>query len=168
MTGFINKLFGKKTYEDFIEDILFNLLEKAGFHLSYEMNFSEKGDMVHVNLYGEDEKRLTEKKGRLLEEMEFFVSKASKNRFPDKNVNIQIDSNEYRESQEKTLVQTVNKIKEQVLEKKKPIFMKPLSSRDRRIVHKCLSEDSRVKTQSLGEGYYKKIKIYLSNNGQEI
>jgi len=167
MTGFINKLFGKKNPEDFLEETLLGLLEKAKLHLSYEMDFSEKGDKVHINLFGEDERILTGKEGRLLEGIEFFISKSLKHHFPDKDIKIQIDSNDYRENLEKNLLQRASQIKRKVLDKKKPIFMKPLSSRDRKVIHQYFSEDSRVKTQSLGEGYYKKIKIYLSNNKQE-
>ena len=168
MTGLIKKIFGggKKTQDDLVEELLLGLLERAGIQLSYEISFSKGNEVIEINLFGSDEDILVEKKARLLDEIEFFISKAFKNSFPDQNTRIQIDCNQYRESLEKKLQDEAGVVRKKVLERKKPVFMKPLSAKDRRIVHQWFSEDGRFETCAIGEGYYKKIKISLANNNR--
>lgn len=71
-------------------------------------------------------------------------------------------SNSRGEGQNKDgLLAMVEKMKQQVLESKEPVLLKPLDSRDRRLVHQYLSEDREVKTSSVGDGRLKRIEISL-------
>lgn len=62
---------------------------------------------------------------------------------------------------EKELIGLVENMKQQVLETKQPVMLKPLSSAERRIIHQHLSDDSTVKTSSIGDGQLKRIEIAL-------
>ena len=42
----------------------------------------------------------------------------------------------------------------------KPATIDPMNAHDRRIVHIALKDDSGVRTQSVGEGYYRKLIIF--------
>ena len=41
-----------------------------------------------------------------------------------------------------------------------------MSPRDRRIIHQFFSEDEEVNTKSFGDGYYKRIKLYLKRKNE--
>ena len=162
MAGIIKKFFGKKTEDDFIEDLLMDFLQTAKLQLFYEINFSEDNKTIHINLFGDDQDLLVSKDARLLESIGFFLSKSFKNHFPDKDTIMIVDSNDFKKSQQKTLLQTVDKLKKKVLDRNRPAYVKPLGSKERRMVHQYLAEDPRVKTQSIGDGVYKKIKIFIA------
>jgi ATP-dependent RNA helicase RhlE len=68
---------------------------------------------------------------------------------------------------EENLLKMVEKMKQQVLSSKEAVVLKPMDSRERRLVHQYLSDDHKVKTTSLGDGRLKKIEISLKNNENE-
>ncbi len=69
-------------------------------------------------------------------------------------------------SKELRLENLAQRMKEKVLNKKKSVVLKSMSPRDRRIIHQYLGEDDQVGTKSLGDGHYKKIKIYPLNESK--
>lgn len=62
---------------------------------------------------------------------------------------------------DKELIKMANGVKDQVINNKKPVRLKPLNSPQRRIVHQHLSEDERINTSSIGEGRFKEIEVSL-------
>ena len=50
------------------------------------------------------------------------------------------------------------------MSKGKPVYFRALPPRDRKVVHQYLAEDGRVKSRSIGDGLYKKIKIFPVKN----
>jgi spoIIIJ-associated protein len=42
----------------------------------------------------------------------------------------------------------------------KPATINQMSAQDRRIVHLTLKDDTRVRTQSMGDGYYRRLVIF--------
>jgi spoIIIJ-associated protein len=52
------------------------------------------------------------------------------------------------------------------VERGKPVYFRALTPKDRKTVHQYLAQDGRVKSRSVGEGLYKKIKIY-PNKGED-
>ena len=52
------------------------------------------------------------------------------------------------------------KLGEKVKQTKKPATVGQLNAYDRRIVHLALKPDSELRTHSIGEGYYRKLKIF--------
>jgi ATP-dependent RNA helicase RhlE len=68
---------------------------------------------------------------------------------------------------EENLLQMVEKMKQQVLTSGEAVVLKPMDSRERRLVHQYLSDDNKVKTTSLGDGRLKKIEISLKGNDSE-
>jgi spoIIIJ-associated protein len=47
-----------------------------------------------------------------------------------------------------------------VQETKLPFRLNPMDSRERRIVHLALADDNTIRTESEGEGEYRKVVIY--------
>jgi spoIIIJ-associated protein len=46
------------------------------------------------------------------------------------------------------------------LEQGRSVYYRALPPKERKIVHQYLAQDPRIKSRSLGDGLYKKIKIY--------
>lgn len=169
MSGIFSRLFGAKKKEapnsvnDLINMTLENLIEKAQFELSFEITEkqNERGEnVVDIEFSGSDEDLLKENEGQLIDSFQLFLKRVIQHNFPEDRTQINIDCNGFQEDSNQALVDMAEKLKEVALEKGKSVYFRALPPKDRKIVHQYLSSDSRVKSRSVGEGLFKKIKIY--------
>jgi len=75
-------------------------------------------------------------------------------------VNVYCDSNNYRKEASEELIKLADKLKKIALDKNKSVYFRALPPKDRKTIHQYLAEDGRVKSKSVGEGHFKKIKIF--------
>lgn len=167
MTGLFGKLFSKKKKDDGVESIVIEVLENiiglAGFELSFDTKKLEDGT-ISVDIFGKDEELLTAKDGALLDSLQLYVRRAAQHQVPDDPVNLVIDCANFREQANDALIELADRLKEVVLSKGKSVYFRALPPKDRKVIHQYLAEDGRVKSRSVGEGHFKKIKIYLAKN----
>lgn len=147
---------------EIIDSTLEGILSGAGLDLSFEIR-AEEEETYTVELFGEDEELLKEKDGQLLDAIQFFAKRVVQHKLPESRVRVLFDSNGYRDEANQALIELAEKLKNMVIEKQKSVYCKALPPKDRRIVHQHLSTDERIKTRSIGEGHYKKIKIFPAN-----
>jgi spoIIIJ-associated protein len=171
MMGIISKLFGGKKEGsvsdkalDIIEDCLNGVFDRGGLDLDYEIDENDSGQVV-VELFGKDEELLRQKEGQLLDSLQFFVKRVLQHKLQDERVDLIFDTNGYREEADKALVDLAERLKGIVLQKKKSAYVRALPPRERRVIHQHLAGDKRVKTRSIGDGHFKKIKIFPANSG---
>ena len=164
--GLFTKIFGGKASskegQQLITDLLDGTIEKAGLDISYDIKSSSDKDKatIKVDFYGEDEKLFTNKDGALLDAFQLFLKRALQHDQPDDNANLYCDCNGYREKANQSLVELAEKLKNRALDQGKSVYVRALPPKDRKIVHQFLASDERVKSRSIGDGLYKKIKIY--------
>ena len=168
MAGFLGKLFGKKeatvatanggSPAGLIEDVMGGLFETAGLDFNYEVEVS--GENILVEIYGDDEELLRAREGQLLDAIQLFLTRVVQHQLKDERVSIQVDNAGFREQANAELTDLAEKLKNVALEKGKPVYFRALPPRDRKVIHQYLAEDGRVKSRSIGDGLYKKIKIY--------
>lgn len=164
----LKKIFGgkKSEVESFIEEKMQTLLDKAGFKLSFDLKVSEDEKKILLDLYGEDEEILKDRDAQLLDGFQLFLKRSVQHNFSEEKVSIIVDCDSYREQADEELYKLAEKLKGLVLKKKKAVYFRALPPRERKLVHQYLSEDKRFKTKSVGEGVYKKIKIFLVNSSK--
>lgn len=169
MTGFFSKLFGgKKTSsfsgtEEVLRDTIEGLIERAQFDLSFELSSGadDKGEpQIIVEFSGNDEDLLKDREGQMIDALQLFFKRVIQHHFPEDRTNIVIDCNGYREESSQALVELAEKLKGIALEKGKSVYFRALPPKDRKVIHQYLANDERVKSRSIGDGLYKKIKIY--------
>ena len=178
MTGFFSKLFGGKKKETsgsadsanggtvtaVVEDIMKGLIEKAQLDLEFSVTTQAgngpESEEVTVELSGADEALLTEKEGALLDAFQLFIKRVLQHQLPDARVNVSFDCNNFREESSRSLIDLAEKLKEKALEQGRSVYLRALPPKDRKIVHQHLATDERVRSRSVGDGLYKKIKIY--------
>jgi len=168
MTGLFGRIFGSKktdsagsnsSVEGVLSSTLSELISVAGLDLSFELKKSES-DNFEIDVYGEDEELLLAREGQLLDGFQLFLTRVCQHRFPDNKVNISVDNSGFREEVNRELLDLAEKLKNIAVEKGKPVYFRALAPRDRKIVHQYLADDGRVKSRSVGEGLFKKIKIF--------
>lgn len=160
--GFLSKLFGggKSEVEASLEEVLQQVLEKADLSLSFDLKISPDGKEILFDLYGEDEERAKEKEGMFLDSLQLFLRRVLQNKFPEERKSIIVDCDSFREDADQSLIDLAEKLKGICLKKKKPVYFRAFPPRERKIIHQYLSDDDSVKSKSVGDGLYKKIKIF--------
>jgi spoIIIJ-associated protein len=167
MMSFLKKLFGGKKeletdVENLVKDTLEGIIERGSFEMTYKVSLSKSPEgesTLSVELFGNDEELLKEKKGALLDSIQLLVKRVLQHRFPDDRTNVNVDCGGYREETEAALIERAESLKVVALEEGKSVYYRALPPKDRKVVHQYLAKDPRIKSRSLGDGLYKKIKI---------
>lgn len=169
MTGFFSKIFGsgkKSDLETIVEDTLTGILEKGGFDLAYNLDVEKKEEITEIKIEfsGADEELLKDYKGQLLDAFQLILKRVTQHNFPDVMTNITVDAGGFRVESEAALIERAEHLKVLALEQGKSVYYRALPPRERKVVHQYLALDARIKSRSLGEGLYKKIKIFPVKN----
>ena len=159
----LNNLFGEKKagMKDIIEHNLSRIIEAGPFLLSFEITqIEEEENSFKIDIFGEDEGLLKNKGGKLLIALQTYILRSLQNAFPEQQIFIAVDSNEFwKEAEEKLLSLTDHLIAKAIDTKSSVKFRKALSPKQRRLVHERASGNTGVRSNSLGEGFYKIIEI---------
>ncbi|PWU19589.1 MAG: hypothetical protein C5B49_05450 [Bdellovibrio sp.] len=175
MTGILSRIFGSKKrnegseVENFIRSTTEGLLERAQFDLNFDMSCDpdEQGyPQIVINFSGPDEEILKEKEGQVIDAFQLFLQRVLQHHFPDDKTNVVIDCNGFREESNQALIELAEKLKSVALEKGKSVYIRALAPKDRKTVHQYLANDDRVRSRSVGDGLFKKIKIYPAKQSQ--
>ncbi len=165
MAGFFAKLFGagkKSDLDSVVEATLTGILDKGGFDLSYNLDINKVDEVteIKIDFSGNDEALLKEHKGQLLDAFQLMVKRVSQHNFPDIQTNVVVDCGGFREETEAALIERAEHLKTIAIEQGKSVYYRALPPKERKVVHQYLALDARVKSRSLGDGLYKKIKIF--------
>ena len=143
-----------------LSDFLENLIYVSDLNLSFEIEMDEDMSETFIDFSGEDQEMLLDKEGHLLDAIQLFSKRLIQYKLPDEKMLLTTDCDGFRERTDDSLRTLADKLKGVALSKSKPVYFRALSSRDRKIIHQHLAEDGRVQSRSIGEGFYKKIKIF--------
>lgn len=169
MAGFFSKIFGggkKSDLDSLIETTLTGILEHGGFDLSYNLDIEKGAESteVKIDFSGPDEELLKEQKGQLLDAFQLILKRVAQHNFSETVVNINVDCGGFRSDSEAALIERAEHLKTMALEQGKSVYYRALPPRERKVVHQYLALDTRIKSRSLGDGLYKKIKIFPIKN----
>ena len=172
MTGFFSKLFGGSAKSattsgatkaiEMVEETIGGVVERSGLALEFKTSSSMNGEVeeVSVEFSGADAELLTEENGELLESFQLFAKRVLQHKLPDARVEVLADVDGFREKATQSLIDLTDKLKDKCIQSGKSQYMRPLAPKDRKTVHQHLAGDDRVRSRSIGEGHYKKVKIY--------
>jgi len=162
------KLFGMRSKEIVIrawpkeiikDDPVSEFLGKMLACVPLELNFqiTKKNDITYVVFEGKDKHLLLRKEASLLLAMQHVLNKV----FPQK---IQVDCDFYRKRKERKLKEYAQRIGQQVSETGKKEILEMMNPYERRIVHMTINNISGITSESIGEGFLKRIKIFPVRN----
>ncbi len=158
------KLFGIKTKEIVIrawpkeepeENPVAQFLDKVLSRLPLDIKYQikRKNDMIYLIFEGGDKHFLLQKDASLLQAFQHILNKIS----PQK---VQVDCDFYRKNQEKELSDYAQHIAHQVHETGRDETLDMMNPYERRIVHIAVNQVSGTTTESMGDGFLKRIKIF--------
>ena len=145
--------------EEWVEiarQLMLGLLQRMGIETEVEGSVRE-GD-IYLEIKGDEEGILIGKHGRTLESFQILINRMV-NKQAKGPVRIILDVADYKKRRADSLEKMAGRLAENVKRTGRAVTIGPFSAHDRRIIHITLKEDPSVKTESLGEGEWKKIRI---------
>ena len=167
MAGFLSKIFGGKSKDSNVQALvkttLEDLIKVGGFELDFDVQVSKDDqgfENLSIEVSGPDEDLMKDREGQLIDAFQLFVQRVVQHNFAEDKTRISLDCGGYREESSQALLDLADKLKEQALEKGKSVYFRALPPKDRKIIHQHLASDDRIRSRSVGDGLFKKIKIY--------
>jgi spoIIIJ-associated protein len=99
------------------------------------------------------------KRGQTLEAMQYLTEKIV-NKQDQQRIRVLVDVEGYLKTRKTNLQKMAMKMAEKAKRTNKPVTIGQMNAYDRRTVHLHLKSHSAVRTQSVGEGYYRKLVIF--------
>ncbi|MBP7707093.1 MAG: Jag N-terminal domain-containing protein [Candidatus Aminicenantes bacterium] len=156
------RLFGSKEIvirawpkDEGLDGAVENFLEKflEVFPLELTFHVKKRPDIVFVIFDGPDKTVLLRNDGALLLAIQHVLNKLSK-------VKVQVDCEFYRKRKEKKLRDYAQRVARQVSESGRDEVLELMNPYERRIVHIVANETAGVTSESLGDGFLKKVKVF--------
>jgi spoIIIJ-associated protein len=137
--------------ENAVSDFLEKLMRVFPLEITYQVK--KKNGFVFVVFDGEDKQLLLWKDGDLLLALQHVLNKIS-------NQKVQVDCEFFRKRKEKRLREYAQDVARQVGETGKNEILDLMNPYERRIVHIAVNQISGITSESLGEGFLKRVKIF--------
>ncbi|MCP3872380.1 MAG: KH domain-containing protein [Desulfobacteraceae bacterium] len=123
------------------------------------VNAQTKADRLILKIEGGNAGILIGRKGQTLDAMQFLTDKII-NRKSEARVKVRVDIEGYMETRKANLKHLAYKMADKAKKTGRPATINQMSAQDRRIVHLALKDDNKVRTQSMGDGYYRRLVIF--------
>jgi len=121
-----------------------------------EIVVKSSNKQIVYTIRGGNSGALIGKRGQTLEAIQYILKKIV-NKSSEDRTRIIVDIEGYFSKRQDDLQKQASHIAEKACQKGKPVVIGSFNPQDRKIIHIALKNDRRVKTQSMGEGYLKKI-----------
>ena len=146
------RAWGKKEDE---ENAVERFLERVMPHFPLELTYQVKKrpDIVFLIFDGPDKNILLRNDGALLLAFQHVLNKVS----PAK---VQVDCEFFRRRKEKKLKEFAQKVAEQVSDSGRDEVLDFMNPYERRIVHIAVNQVPGITSESLGDGFLKKVKVF--------
>jgi spoIIIJ-associated protein len=147
-----------------VEEFLDKIFDLAGFQLDYAVSEGEtphpdfeNPDLI-VRFSGPDVDLLLANKAELLLAMEQLTMEAL-GMPPDEHSRVCFDANDYRVLRIEELRMSALAAAERVKKSKTPFHFSPMNSRERRILHLALRDQTEVRSESVGMGPIRQVVV---------
>ena len=138
------------------KELTIGLLERMGVKTAVD-GFVKEGNLC-LEIRGDQEGVLIGKHGRTLESLQMLINRMVNKRLRNA-VRVVLDIDDYRKRRVDSMSSIAYRMGEKVKRTGYSLTVGPFNSHDRRIIHLTLKEDPSLRTESLGEGELKKVKI---------
>jgi spoIIIJ-associated protein len=159
------KLFGTKTKEIVIRawpkkeseenaaaDFLARFMPVFPLELTYELK--RRNDIIYVIFGGEDKNLLLRNEGALLLSLQHVLNKASP-------IKVQVDCDFFRKRKEKMLQEYGLQVAQEVRQSGRDEVLDFMNPYERRLIHIAVNQVPGITSESIGDGFLKKIKVFL-------
>ena len=146
---------------EIIKNTVQELVEKAGFSPKVEIieNKEQGEENIICNvIISEDSHLLIGQYGVNLQALQHIARLLVRKKMEEK-VKFILDVNYYRQEKNKSVVDLARQAAEQALREERAVVMRPMSAYERRLAHLELANNTKVVTESIGEGESRKVVV---------
>jgi len=140
------------------ETFLSELLNKMD--IEHQLKIENVDNRINIDVSGEKMGLLIGKRGDTLDAVQYLTSLYI-NKDKKGYVKLNIDTENYREKREETLIRLAKRLERKVITSRKSVTLEPMSPYERRIIHAALQNSRGIKTYSVGSEPNRKIVIAL-------
>lgn len=132
--------------EEYVGSIL------KGLGIEAELKGSFEDETVNIEVVGESESvgRIIGRRGDTLDALQYLTSLVV-NKYELEYIRVNLDTENYREKREETLIKLAKRMASMVMRNRKSITLEPMNPNERRIIHSALQEYRNVTTYSTGQ-----------------
>jgi len=146
---------------EMVKKIIKETLEKMtffDFSISVREEDGTSGGDIVFNINSQWSDLLIGQHGVNLRAFQHIIRAMARKKTEEK-LKFSVDINNYHKDKIGTLENLARSLAQQAINDKRSVVMRPMTAYERRIVHLILSENSQVKTESIGEGEERKVVI---------
>ncbi len=135
-----------------------SFLERILPHFPLELTYQikRKNDFIYLIFNGADKQLLLRKEGSLLLAFQHILNKISSQK-------VQVDCEFFRKRKERRLREYAEQIAHQVFETGNNEILDLMNPYERRIIHIAVNQIPGITSESIGEGFLKRVKIFPVN-----
>lgn len=137
-----------------------NVFAAMQLPVNMEASYNNRGDILSIDLEGEDMGVLIGKRGQTLDSLQYLVSLVV-NREEENYIHVKLDTEDYRQRRKETLEILARNIAYKVRKGRSSVSLEPMNPYERRIIHAALQNDRFVTTHSEGEEPYRRVVVTL-------
>jgi len=139
------------------------IIERMGIKAYVEAQ--QREGRVFLEIKGDGSGLIIGKHGQTLDALQYIMNKIGAHRYKGLKEKVVLDTENYRGRRVAALENMALRMREKVKKSRKAVTIGPLNPHDRRVIHVTLSGDEDVRTESTGEGFYKKLVIMPKPEG---
>lgn len=148
-----------------IRELLSTILGLMAFRT--EVSMTASGNKVTASIVSLDQGAdIVGHSGATIDAIQYLLRKIITQKFPEK-IHLTLDVGSYRADRHQELVSLALELAAKVKATGKSQIIGALSSPERRIIHIALQEDTAVRSVSIGEGLFKKVRISLPGQNRK-
>ncbi len=142
------------------------VLKLAGFDVKYTKITDFNDNVYEIEFDSDDAALLIGKRGKTLESLQFLLNLIVNRKYKtdDKPIKIILDVQNYREKRKQSLEKLAKNLILKVKKTRQPKVLEPMNPYERKIIHTIIQDDPDVNAISLGDGAYKRLKLFLKKN----
>jgi spoIIIJ-associated protein len=142
---------------DAIREALAMLLDLADVDMESSVHQGE--ERFEIELWGADQDRLLRDSGQPLLSIQHLLPRLVRG-LTGESIYCRVDCDQFHEIREERLRDLAQRVASEVASQQRSRLLESMAPDERRIVHMTLADDPEVDTESQGDGYFKRIKIF--------
>jgi spoIIIJ-associated protein len=123
-----------------------------------EIDVRQGEGQLEIELITDEKELILEDDGRVLGAIQHLVPRLTRG-FIGEGVACRVDCDQFLQIHEERLRDLAQRSADEAKRRGRPWVLKPMSPEERRVVHLALADDSAVRTQSIGDGFFKRVRI---------
>lgn len=144
-----------------LKTIGFETLQKIAGAITDDVRIEVEADpeQITYKISSENAAVMIGKRGQTLEAIQYLVEKVIHKQNQER-IHVQVDVEGYLEKRRESLEGLATRMAEKATKTGRPVTIGQMSAYERRIIHLFLKGDKRVRTQSRGDGFLRKLIIF--------